>query len=181
MHVEDHLLLTLPMPADDRPRTRVDPAGYDVVTWRDRCPEEYVEAYCAMRTRMTTTSRSATWTTSSSTDRGPAARGGGAHGASYASFAAARRRADGVFGGYSLTYLAHGTDHALQDDTLVMPAHRGRRLGAALKAATLAACWPSYPDRVASTPGPPRQPARCTDQPDFGYRPGGADARDAAA
>ena len=146
MHVEDHLLLALPAtpPA-------VDPSGYDVVTWRDRCPDEYVDAYCAMRTRMNHD------VPAGELDHEPVEMtverlrvGEERTGRSYASIvAAARRRADGVFGGYSLTYVGHGTDHAIQDDTLVMPGHRGRRLGAALKAATLAILQAEHPDRVA--------------------------------
>ena len=60
--------------------------------------------------------------------------------------AAARRRSDGAFGGYSLLFVPHGTDYGWQDDTLVMPEHRGRRLGAALKSANYA----DLPDHVRS-------------------------------
>jgi hypothetical protein len=52
--------------------------------------------------------------------------------------AAARRRRDGAFGGYSLLFVPHGADHGWQDDTLVMPEHRCHRLGAALKSANYA-------------------------------------------
>ena len=79
-HREDHLVADLPVAPSP-----VDPA-YDVVTWRGRCPDEYREAYLAMRNQM---------------------------------------NAD----------VPHGTDYGWQDDTLVMPEHRGHRLGAALKAA----------------------------------------------
>ena len=61
--------------------------------------------------------------------------------------AAARRTSDGELGGYSLTFVPHGTDEALQDDTLVMPDHRGHRLGLALKLATLEIVQRDHPDR----------------------------------
>lgn len=169
MHVEDHLLLPLPAtpPA-------VDPVGYDIVTWRDRCPEEYVEAYCAMRTRMNHD------VPVGDLDHEPVdmtvdrLRVGEERTArSYASVvAAARRREDGVLCGYSLTYLALGTDRALQDDTLVMPAHRGRHLGAALKAATLAVVQAEHPERIAihTWTDPDNLPMYRTNT-DFGYRP----------
>ncbi|KRF30562.1 GNAT family N-acetyltransferase [Nocardioides sp. Soil805] len=167
-HVEDHLLL--PLPAVPPP---VDVAGYEVLTWRDRCPDEYVDTYCEMRTRMNHD------VPLGELDYEPVDMtverlrvGEERTGRSYTSVVAvARRKADGVFGGYSLTYLAHGTDQALQDDTLVMPEHRGRHLGAALKAATLAIVLAEHPDRVAiHTWTDPDNAAMYRTNTAFGYR-----------
>lgn len=93
---------------------RVDPA-YDVVTWRGRCRDEH-RAASEERLIRTYDLR----------------------------VAAARRRTDGVFGGYSLLLVPHGADYAWQDDTLVMPEHRGHRLGAALKSVNYA----GLPDHI---------------------------------
>jgi GNAT superfamily N-acetyltransferase len=71
---------------------------------------------------------------------------------SYDLLIAAARRADGpddvTFAGYSKIYLPHGLDYVIQDDTLVMPAHRGHRLGTALKLATLEILLSDHPDRA---------------------------------
>ena len=47
-------MLNLPVAAEAiaRLRAKADASAYDVVTWQGRCPEEHVEAFCAMRTRM---------------------------------------------------------------------------------------------------------------------------------
>jgi GNAT superfamily N-acetyltransferase len=153
VHREDHLMLTLPMEPEvlEALRARVDAPGYEVVTWQDRCPDEYVEAFCEMRTRMNndvpigeidyepvvidvTRLRTGEERTARSF-----------HGIT----AAARRRDDGVFGGYSQLYLPRGADYIQQDDTLVMPDHRGHRLGLLLKCATLEIAQREHPDRVA--------------------------------
>ena len=63
--------------------------------------------------------------------------------------AAARRSTDGAIGGYSLVFVPHGEAEALQDDTLVMPEHRGQRLGLALKRATLAVLAREHPGLTA--------------------------------
>ena len=134
-HREDHLLLDLPVPA-----ARVGPA-YDVVTWRGRCPDEHRAAYLAMRNQMNAD------VPTGELDLEPAvlddARLASSEERLMKAFdvrvAAARRRSDGAFGGYSLLFVPHGADHAWQDDTLVMPDHRGHRLGAALKAVNYAA------------------------------------------
>lgn len=143
VHREDHLVLDLPVDPGHVERLARSSAGhastYDVVTWGDRCPDEHVEAFCALNTQMSADVpsgdldvetvvwdeerlRTSEERTAASYDR---------------VVAAARRREDGSLVGYTLVYLPHGEDYALQDDTLVMPEHRGRRLGTLLKLATL--------------------------------------------
>lgn len=153
VHEEDHLVLRLPVPVEDVRRLR-DSVGegastYDVVTWGNRCPDEYVDAFCAMNTQMSADVpsgdldvepvvwdeerlRTSEERTAASYDRVTAA---------------ARRREDGVLVGYSLLYLPKGEDHVLQDDTLVMPDHRGHRLGMILKLATLDVISREHPER----------------------------------
>jgi GNAT superfamily N-acetyltransferase len=155
VHREDHLVLALPV--DDRHLRELrrasagHAAAYDVVTWGNRCPDDHVEALCALHTQMSADVpsggldvetvvwdedrlRTSEERTAASYDR---------------VVAAARRREDGALVGYTLVYLPHGEDHALQDDTLVMPAHRGRRLGTLLKLATLEVISRDHPDRRA--------------------------------
>jgi GNAT superfamily N-acetyltransferase len=169
LHEEDHLVLRLPTAPPE-----VDPAGYELVTWRDRCPDELVEAYCAMRTRMNHD------VPVGGLDVEPVEMtverlrvGEERTGRSYSSIvAAARHREDGELAGYSLVYLGHGTDDAIQDDTLVMPGHRGRHLGAALKAATLEIIQADHPDRRAiHTWTDPENRAMYRTNAAFGYRP----------
>lgn len=144
VHVEHHLRLASPVADDGTARVRAlvgdRAAAYDVVTWGNRCPEEYVEPFCAMQTQMSSDVPSGDLDLDTvihdearlRSDEERMAR-------SYdAVVAVARRRSDGVFGGYSVLYLPHGgDDYAHQDDTLVMPDHRGHRLGTVLKLATL--------------------------------------------
>lgn len=141
-HREDHLVADLPVPASP-----VDPA-YDVVTWRGRCPDEHREAYLAMRNQMNTDVPMGDLDLEPEVidDERLAASEDRLLRAYDVRVAAARRRSDGVFGGYSLLFVPHGTDYGWQDDTLVMPEHRGRRLGAALKSANYA----DLPDHVRS-------------------------------
>ena len=63
--------------------------------------------------------------------------------------AAARRTSDGQLAGYSVLYLPRDDREVLQDDTLVMPAHRGHGLGLQLKLATLEVVTRQHPDRRA--------------------------------
>lgn len=169
VHVEDHLVLPLPATPPE-----VDPAGYEIVTWRDRCPDELVDAYCEMRTRMNHDVPVGELEYEPVDMTVERVRVGEERTArSYSSIvSAARRLEDAVFGGYSITYLAHGTDHAIQDDTLVMPEHRGRHLGAALKSATLAILQAEHPERIViHTWTDPDNHAMYRTNTVFGYRP----------
>jgi GNAT superfamily N-acetyltransferase len=176
VHREDHLLLTLPVPDETvvRLRAKADPAAYEIVTWRGRCPDEHVAAFCEMRTRMEND------VPTGDIDLEPVVvdekrlRIGEARIAlSYLGItAAARRRADGVFGGYSQLYLPHGADYVHQDDTLVMPEHRGHRLGTLLKLATLGIVQREHPERVTiHTDTAVDNHAMQATNRDFGYRP----------
>jgi GNAT superfamily N-acetyltransferase len=127
-HREDHLVADLPVAMSP-----VDPA-YDVVTWRGRCPDEHRKAYLAMRNQMNADVPTGELDLEPEVldDERLATSEERLMRAYDVRVAAARRRADGTFGGYSLLFVPHGTDYGWQDDTLVMPEHRGHRLGAAL-------------------------------------------------
>lgn len=175
VHEEDHLLLDLPVPQQVRRRLESTGAetAYDVVTWGDSCPEEYVAAYCAMRTQMQAD------VPSGEMDRVPVVfderrlRAGedGLRGAWLRVVAAARRRTDGVMGGYSMLLLPVGDDRVMQDDTLVMPEHRGQGLGTRLKLATLDVLNREHPERrVVHTWTAPENDAMQRVNAAFGYR-----------
>ncbi|MCW2765436.1 MAG: family N-acetyltransferase [Nocardioides sp.] len=152
-HVEAHLVLDLPpsVEALDALAARAEPAlaSYEIVTWGDRSPDEYAEAYCAMKTQMAddvptgeldhepiVVDLDRLRTTEERTAR-----------SYHQLIAAARRTSDGTMSGYSQMFLPHGEGHVIQDDTLVMPDHRGHRLGTALKLANLRAVLDEHPER----------------------------------
>ena len=126
-----------------------DLGDYELVEWGDHCPDEHLDAYCAMRTQMdadvpvddldiepTVFDADRVRTSEERLAR------------SFVQLhVAARRRADGVFGGFSIVVLPKGEPLAWQLDTLVMPEHRGHKLGLLMKLSTLdrihaRASWP---------------------------------------
>lgn len=147
--------------------------GYEIVTWLNHCPDDLLDAYVEMRNRMNAD------VPMGELDHRPATLGSDRIrlaeerlSRSYDSvMAAARRTSDGTFGGYSLTFVPHGTDEALQDDTLVMPGHRGHRLGLALKLATLEIVQRDHADRSSlHTWTAPDNHAMYRTNERFGYR-----------
>ena len=143
VHAEDHLVL--PLPVDDghlaglRTAAEAKAGHYEILTWSAACPDEHAEAFCEMRTRMNAD------VPMGAIDHEPVVftverlrTSEQRVGRSYHSIVAAARRVDdGVFSGYSQVHVPHGDIEVLQDDTLVMPDHRGRRLGTLLKLRTL--------------------------------------------
>jgi GNAT superfamily N-acetyltransferase len=147
---EDHLVLEVPVDAGHLAvlRSRGDAAAYDLLTWTGACPEEHLDAYAEMRTRMNSDVPVGEVDVEPVVVDPERIRVGEQRTLrSFDQITAVARREDGVFGGYSLVYLPHGEDHALQDDTLVMPEHRGHRLGTQLKLATLDVMTSEFPER----------------------------------
>ena len=149
VHRNDHLVLDLPVPAELWDVLPGAAEGYDVVTWGDRTPDDLVDAYAAMLTQMGTDHPTG------GVDHTPVVidvarirEGEKRTMRAYTDVvAAARRASDGVFGGYSLVHLPHNRDYVIQDDTLVMPGHRGHGLGMVLKAAVLRILAAEHPGR----------------------------------
>ncbi|MAS53550.1 MAG: hypothetical protein CMJ44_02790 [Pimelobacter sp.] len=151
VHTEEHLAMRLPAdPITADLLTREVP-GYEIVTWTGRCPDEHRAAYLSMRNQMNLD------VPTGQIDATPVV----IHEARLADselrtarsyitiVAAARRVADGAMGGYSVVLLDRSDHVALQDDTLVMPEHRGSGLGMQLKQATRAIVEAEHPERQA--------------------------------
>jgi GNAT superfamily N-acetyltransferase len=139
VHEQDHHLLDLPVSDATLDALDPRPTDYEILTWTNRAPDDLVAAYAAMRTQMeqdvpigdvdyqpievtVDRIRESEQRTTQAYDT---------------LVAVARRVADGVMGGYTVMHLAHDADYVVQDDTLVMPEHRGHGLGMALKVANL--------------------------------------------
>ena len=149
VHEQDHHVLRLPVAEETLDDVDQTPAGYEIVTWQNRAPEDLVAAYAAMHTQMGQD------VPTGEVDHQPievtverVREGERRTTEAYDTLVAvARRVADGVLGGYTVVHLAHGTDYVVQDDTLVMPDHRGHGLGMALKVANLRILAAEHPER----------------------------------
>ena len=174
VHTEEHLAMRLPAdPITADLLTREVP-GYEVLTWTGRCPDEHRAAFLAMRNQMNAdVPTGAIDVTPVVLDEERLAAGEERRERSYVSIvAAARRISDGVLGGYSTVLLDRSDDAALQDDTLVMPEHRGHGLGMQLKQATRAIVEAEHPERtMLHTWTDPTNAAMYRTNIAFGYAP----------
>ncbi|MGV1004501.1 MAG: GNAT family N-acetyltransferase [Candidatus Nanopelagicales bacterium] len=137
---EEHRVLDLP-PGCKLPSAPVAP-GYNLITWRERCPEEHIDNYARLRGRLAVEAPS------------------GEHGFEEEAFDAVRIRCeesefgeanrsaqtaavvapDGTLAGHTqLVIPAEDPPNVYQWDTLVLPEHRGHGLGLALKVANMTA------------------------------------------
>jgi GNAT superfamily N-acetyltransferase len=148
-HREDHQVLDLPLPAESLDVLQVAVAGYEMVTWGNRAPDDLVEAYAAMHTQMGQDVPTGDLDHQPVTVDVARVRAGEERTAESLDqvVAAARRISDGVFGGYTLVYLPHDSDVVIQDDTMVMPGHRGHGLGLMLKSTVLRILHEEHPGR----------------------------------
>lgn len=173
VHQEDHLVLELPLSdAEVRELAAKVTGDHEIVTWQGRCPDDLIDAYAQLRTQMNQDVPMGELDHEAVVMTPERIRSGEERlERSYDIVVAAARRADGVLGGYSLVFLARGSDQVLQDDTLVMPAHRGHRLGLALKLATYDVVATQHPERTSMhTWTDPDNQAMYATNTAFGYR-----------
>ena len=136
-HVEDHQVLDLPVP-DERPAG--NPAGSTrTVQWAGPCPEEHVRTYAALQTAMNADVPTGAMTRTAVEVSPERVRTSDARLAeSYLTLVTLVLDDHAGPVGYTLLLVPHAEPgDAVQDDTLVLRAHRGRGLGATLKAANL--------------------------------------------
>ncbi|KAD4060311.1 GNAT family N-acetyltransferase [Arthrobacter yangruifuii] len=115
--------------------------GYELEFWRGACPEELVDAYARLRQKMSTDAplgglelAEEAWDAERVREAEGKARGMDAE----VLVTAVRHVATGELAGHTvLEVFRNNPAVAYQDDTLVLDAHRGNRLGMLLKAANL--------------------------------------------
>ncbi len=127
-------------------------ADYRLERWVNRCPDQYVEAYCALKTAMV--DEMPTGDMEIETEQWDAER---LRDFEESYLAQDRTRyvyvaiaPDGSIAAHTeLVVPKHDPEVVYQWDTLVLPAHRGHRLGLALKVANLAWVQAEHPERKA--------------------------------
>ncbi|MDQ0755462.1 GNAT family N-acetyltransferase [Arthrobacter sp. B3I4] len=120
---------------------RTKAGGYELLTWTDRCPDEYAAQLAVLMSRMSTDAPSGgisyeqeIWDVARVRHVEDTWKRAG----NISLVAAARHRDSGQLAAYSVLELAPGKPWlAEQDDTLVAAAHRGHRLGMLVKIANL--------------------------------------------
>lgn len=154
-HVELHQVLELPvpdelLPALDAVAAAAGSAGYRIGTWQDRCPEEWAAGYCRLLTVFLDHAPTGeldvegqTWDLDRlrATEDRRIAQG-------RSTLRAVALDTDGELVGCTDLLVPAAPSAAVhQGGTLVLTAHRGHRLGTALKVANLRALLRAHPER----------------------------------
>jgi GNAT superfamily N-acetyltransferase len=157
---ESRQVLHLPVPQE---RLAVEPLdGYVVRGWRDRCPDELVDAYCRLREAFAEEAPTGDlvlaaqhWDADRVRDQEARRRAQGR--SVWTSLALAP---DGAPAGFTEIVAGDAEVEAHQNQTLVLPDHRGHRLGLALKVANLRQLGRDRPDleRIDTTVSPGNGP-----------------------
>ncbi len=147
--------LALPVPGDRLDALAAEAApkhqDYRLVRWVDTCPSEYVDAYCALKAAMVDEMPKGELEIES--ERWDVERlrayEGDVQAQDRTRHVYAAVAPDGSIAGHTeLVVPAHDPGVIYQWDTLVLPKHRGHRLGLALKVANLAWAQTEHPDRT---------------------------------
>lgn len=143
---ERHSVLEVPVDSELLDRLGEDASqhagsDYEIVSWSDRVPDEWIDEFCILQTRMSTDAPAAgltyeeeVWTPERvrSLERAVADNGMGTIAV------AALHRPSGELGGFTEIALEHRKPHtSFQENTIVRAEHRGHRLGMLLKVANL--------------------------------------------
>ncbi|BDZ56130.1 GNAT family N-acetyltransferase [Agromyces marinus] len=124
--------------------------GYRLEAWRERTPDEHLDAFAAARSQMVAEAPSGGvdfadehWDAARiRDDEARATKAGRTH------LTVAAIAADGEVAGFTILTLAPGKHGAYQDDTLVLGPHRGHGLGMRMKLANLVALTETAPERT---------------------------------
>lgn len=153
--IDLHRVLDLPVPSErlDALSVRSAPhhVGYRFVQWVGPCPEEHVDAYCRLRSSIVSQAPRGELDMEDELYDEPRLRAEEREleQMQRTAYTTAAIAAGGDLVGHTQLLVA-GTDpgKVFQWDTLVLPEHRGHRLGLALKAANLARAQREHPDRT---------------------------------
>lgn len=179
-HVEMHQVLALPVPGEllaavDAVSAEAGSAGYRIETWQDRCPDEWAEGYCRLLTVFVDHAPTGdldvegqTWDLDRlrATEDRRIAQG-------RSTLRAVALDPDGdLVGCTDILVPAAPSVDVHQGGTLVLTAHRGHRLGTALKVANLRALLRVHPERrvIHTYTAPENGPMNAVNQV-MGFRP----------
>jgi GNAT superfamily N-acetyltransferase len=148
VHEEDYLVLDLPMSPERLAAIPAHTGAYELLTWTGTCPEELVESYARMRTAMEEDVPTGELDTEPEVWDAARVRAEEKRRESqeYGTVVSVARAPSGELAGYSMVLVPReGEGEVYQQDTLVMRAHRGARLGSALKLRNLEVLARDFP------------------------------------